>query len=88
MEKAKLARQLRREWENGIISHEEAYNVSDDKLIESYVSCPGCGSLYISKEKLNEIIKQSVNARKFIKLCTRTLKALNPELNCGEHDES
>jgi hypothetical protein len=88
MTKEDLAAALRRrlagenQWNKRIITDEEIALdwADDDKLVRSYIVCPGCGHDTITQEQLQDCIGKAVDAMHFLDL-TEELTSFT----CGGH---
>lgn len=70
MKKADLATQLRqRQHELGQVSPELIERLDDDQIIDSYITCSGCGNLEVSPDKLDVAIFLAHDADGFFNIC-------------------
>lgn len=63
-----LAKELRkRQLERGFVKKELINNISDEKIIDCYITCSCCGLKAVqSKAELNKIILESKNVEDFL----------------------
>ncbi len=67
MKKYELANQLRQRQHNGETAAIDT--LSDDEIINSYVTCPRCGTREIGEEELRRAVMYATDADRFIKAC-------------------
>jgi hypothetical protein len=67
MKKADLANDLRsRQLANGYVSAKLLANITDDQLIDSYITCSGCGKRAISPSDLPSTITAATSTDDFL----------------------
>lgn len=71
MEKIRLAQELRnRQIELGVINLETISKLTDNEIIESYITCSSCHRKQIhTEEEINKVIQISRNVVDFLKIC-------------------
>ena len=72
MEKFILARELRqRQYAKGIVPESVINALSDDEIIDSYITCPACGAKDVPAHELRTVIALATDANSFFDLCDR-----------------
>ena len=67
MDKHQLAQELRhRQYANGLVAKKYIDALSDDDIIESYITCAGCGAKLVPLDDLDLLIKRARSAEQFI----------------------
>jgi hypothetical protein len=70
MDKQQLARELRqRQREQGFLTPEIIDAVSDDQIIDSYITCSHCGTKQVNQQELRDIISIAETVEHFFALC-------------------
>jgi hypothetical protein len=70
MDKARLAQALRqRQYTQGYIPRRMIDAVSDDDIIDSYITCSCCGEKQVTPQELETVIEQASDAYHFLTLC-------------------
>lgn len=70
MNKRVLAQQFReRQYAHGEVSREVIDSVSDDSIIEAYITCSCCGEKLVSPEELTTAIAQATDCIHFFEIC-------------------
>ncbi len=70
MLKERLASELRgRQYNYGEVSRELVDSLTDDQIIDSYITCSCCGEKQVDTVQLPQIIVSVNNAMQFIELC-------------------
>ena len=69
MNKAHLATELRqRQYAKGLVPRRTIDDLSDDEIIDSYVTCSGCGRKMVTPQALREIILEAESTLEFLDL--------------------
>ncbi len=69
MDKAHLATELRhRQYVKGLTPRHTLNGLSDDEIIDSYVTCSGCGRKMVTPQALREIILEASTVLEFLDL--------------------
>jgi hypothetical protein len=72
MKASKLAQELReRQYAQGIVPRELIDMLPDDAIIDSYITCSGCGQKQVNEAQLPIAIKKARNADHFIQIINR-----------------
>jgi hypothetical protein len=67
MDKHQLAQELRqRQYARGLVKKKYIDALSDNDIIDSYITCSGCGAKFVPLDDLDLIIKQARSAEQFI----------------------
>ena len=70
MDKAQLAQALRqRQYTQGYLPRRMIDAVSDDDIIDSYITCSCCGEKQVTLQELETVIEQASDAYHFLTLC-------------------
>ncbi|MGH2510468.1 MAG: hypothetical protein ACRDHZ_24090 [Ktedonobacteraceae bacterium] len=70
MEKHQLAQELRqRQYDKGLIARWMIDAVSDDDMIDSYITCPGCHEKQVDSQHLAAAIDLAQDANQFFDFC-------------------
>jgi hypothetical protein len=70
MDKAQLAQALRqRQYTYGYIPRRMIDAVSDEDIIDSYITCSCCGEKQVTPQELETAIEQASDAYHFLTLC-------------------
>jgi hypothetical protein len=76
MDKAQLAQALRqRQYAHGYISRRMIDAVSDEDIIDSYITCSCCGEKQVTPQELETAIEQASDAYHFLMLCDEKARA-------------
>ncbi len=76
MEKHQLAQALRqRQYAKGLLPRRMIDAVSDDDIIDSYITCSCCGEKQVTPQELEEVIAQAVDGDHFFQLCDEKARA-------------
>jgi len=69
MQKKQLAQELRqRQYKLGQVSRQQIDAVADDDIIESYITCSGCGARLVDDTQLRMAIHTAQDAAHFLRL--------------------
>jgi hypothetical protein len=72
MKKITLAQELRqRQLAQGIVSESIINELSDDEIIDAYITCSGCGEKQVPARELGTVIALATDANHFFELCDR-----------------
>jgi hypothetical protein len=72
MSKHQLALELRqRQYAKGMVPKHMIDALSDEDIIDSYVTCSGCGKKQVTDVQKETAIWQATNAEEFFALCDR-----------------
>ena len=75
MKASELAQQLRElQYAKGMIPREFIDALPDDAIIDSYITCSGCGAKQVTEAQLPIAIKQAKDAEHFIEIVDRLSK--------------
>ena len=67
MDKHQLAQELRqRQYARSLVEKKYIDALSDDDIIDSYITCSGCGAKLVPLDDLDLIIKRARSAEQFI----------------------
>lgn len=67
MDKHQLAQDLRkRQYAQGLVKKKYIDVLSDNDIIDSYITCSSCGAKFVPLDDLDLIIKQARSAEQFI----------------------
>jgi hypothetical protein len=67
MENHQLAQEIRqRQYAHGLIKKEYIDALSDYDIIDSYITCSGCGAKFVPLDDLDLIIERARSAEQFI----------------------
>jgi hypothetical protein len=70
MEKHQLANELRqRQYTLGRVERRLIDALTDDEMIDNYITCSGCGEKQVEGEGLEQAIAAATNAEHFFALC-------------------
>jgi hypothetical protein len=70
MTRQQLARELREcQFEYGAVPGNVLYLLTDDQIIESYVTCSCCGERLVSDADLAAAIKNADDSEDFLEMC-------------------
>ncbi len=76
MEKYQLAQGLRqRQYERGLISPQIINIISDDDIINSYITCSCCGEKQVTSIELEAAIRQAFDTYHFLVICDERARA-------------
>lgn len=76
MDKQALAQQLRqRQYAHGYIPRHLIDTVSDEDIIESYITCSCCGEKQVTPQQLELAIEQARDASHFLAICDEQARA-------------
>lgn len=76
MDKHLLAQQLRqRQYTHGRLPRHLIDSVSDDDIIESYITCSCCGEKQVTPQQLEAAIAQAHDAYHFLTICDEHARA-------------
>ncbi len=80
MEKSVLAQELRqRQYTFGQVERRIIDALSDDDIIDSYITCSGCGEKQVDATQLEAAIKAASNAEEFFALCDQAATGHAPQ---------
>lgn len=80
MEKSILAQELRqRQYNFGQVERRIIDALSDDDIIDSYITCSGCGEKQVTATQLEAAIEAANNAEGFFALCDQAAGAHAPQ---------
>jgi hypothetical protein len=66
----RLAEELRqRQYAKGLVDRRIIDEISDDDLIDSYITCPDCGGKQVNEKQLEAAIREARDAEDFFALC-------------------
>ncbi len=69
MDKHQLAQELRqRQYDKGLVPRRLIDSLSDDDIIDSYITCSGCQEKQVDSQKLETAIDLAQNANQFLHL--------------------
>ena len=75
MIKHELARQLRgRQHAYGLVEPATIDALSDDEIVDSYVTCSDCGAKQVEGRRLDAAIAGATDADDFFRICNRLAK--------------
>jgi hypothetical protein len=75
MEKYRLAQDLRkRQYKAGLIDRRIVEALSDDDIIDSYITCSCCGEKQVQEPQLTAVIARAANTDEFFDLCETVAK--------------
>jgi len=70
MTKRQLAQALRqRQYALGMVSREAIDSLSDDEIIDSYITCSRCGYKQVEGQELEAAIRRARNVEHFLDIC-------------------
>ena len=70
MEKNQLAQELRqRQYGAGLVERRLIDELSDDDIIDSYITCSQCGAKQVTERNLEIAIARAKSASHFLELC-------------------
>jgi len=76
MDKAQLAQGLRqRQYAQGYIPRSTIDTVSDEDIIDSYITCSCCGEKQVTPQELETVIEQASDTYHFLTLCDEKARA-------------
>ena len=76
MLKEELARELRqRQYDYEAVDKELIDSLTDDQIVDSYITCSCCGEKQVDSEQLLQIIERARIADDFLALCGLIAKA-------------
>ncbi len=85
MLKANLAGELRqRQYKLGQVSKELVDSLTDDQIIDSYITCSCCGKKQVDEVQLPQIITVVKNADQFFAVCNAMAKSKSMVVSCVE----
>ena len=72
MQKHELANQLRqRQYAYGMVERRIVDSLSDDDIIDSYVTCSCCGEKQVEGARLQSVIMAAKDSDSFLDLCSQ-----------------
>lgn len=70
MEKHQLAQELRqRQYRLDLVEKHLIDGLSDDEIIDSYITCSDCGEKQVTRQELKIIIRLATSTRQFFDFC-------------------
>lgn len=85
MLKINLADDLRqRQYKRGLVSKELVDSLTNDQIIDSYITCSCCGEKQVGINQLPQIIGIAKNAEQFFAICDAMAKSKSHLVNCVE----
>ena len=70
MDKHQLAQELRqRQYKSGLVARWMIDALADDDIIDSYITCSGCGEKQVDAQHLAIAIDHAQDANQFLHLC-------------------
>ncbi len=67
MDNHQLAKALRqRQYARGLVAKKDIDALSDHEIIDSYITCSGCGAKFVPLDDLDLLIKRARSAEQFI----------------------
>jgi hypothetical protein len=76
MDKQTLAQQLReRQYACGYIPRHFVDAISDEEIIDSYITCSCCGEKQVSPEQQGTAIEQARDTNHFLEICNEQARA-------------
>ena len=85
MLKVNLADELRqRQYKLGQVSRELVNLLTDDQIIDSYITCSCCGEKQVDVNQLPQVIAVVKNAYQFIEVCNAMAKPKSTVVSCIE----
>jgi hypothetical protein len=85
MLKANLANELRqRQYKLGKVSRELVDFLTDDQIIDSYITCSCCGEKQVDTNQLPRIIEDAEDIDQFFAACDAIAKSKSNVNNCIE----
>jgi len=76
MEKHQLAQELRqRQYGAGLVERRLVDALSDDDIIDSYITCSHCGAKQVTARNLEIAIERAQSASHFLELCDQLADA-------------
>lgn len=70
MDKHQLAQELRqRQYKRGLVERWMIDALADDDIIDSYITCSGCGEKQVDTQNLALAIDRAQDANQFLQLC-------------------
>lgn len=85
MDKHQLAMQLRqRQYDKGIIEKRIIDALSDNEIIDAYITCSHCGEKKVSEQDLETAINIAQNANQFFQRCDGFADVRHKEKHSGE----
>jgi hypothetical protein len=70
MQKHELATQLRhRQYNYGQVDRSTIDALSDDDIIDSYITCSCCGKIQVNEQQLQSAIEIATDADSFFQIC-------------------
>ncbi|SRR6266567_1756240 len=85
MDKHKLAHELRRrQYDVGLVDRHIIDSLSDDDIIDSYITCSCCGEKQVNAQNLERAIHLAENAIQFIDICNEFAEARYKERHLRE----
>lgn len=76
MEKHQLAQELRqRQYGAGLVERRLVDTLSDDDIIDSYITCSQCGAKQVTERNLEIAIARAQSASHFLELCDQLADA-------------
>lgn len=76
MKKHLLAKELRqRQYQTGIVPKHIIDTISDDDIISAYITCSGCGEVWVNEQNLKTAIKLAQNVNQFFAFCDKFAEA-------------
>ena len=83
MDKRQLARELRRRQYNyGLLEKRLIDAISDDQIIDCYITCPCCGEKAVNAQQLVTALEHAQSAEQFFQFCDGFAGA-RPHMNQG-----
>lgn len=70
MLKSELAQQLReRQYQQKLVAQAQIDALTDDQMIDAYITCSHCGKKQVSDQQLPMLIARAQDANHFLQLC-------------------
>lgn len=89
MDKHQLAQELRqRQYNLGIVERWMIDSLSDDDIIDSYITCSDCGRKQVTGQKLDTAIHSANDAYQFFQLCDDFAEEQYKESHAGVQKDS
>jgi hypothetical protein len=78
MRKNELAQELRkRQYQQKLVARHLVDALTDDQIIDAYITCSGCGEKEVSEEQLPGLIARAKDADSFFALCEQTHRRMH-----------
>jgi hypothetical protein len=72
MLKHELAQELReRQYKKKLVAKALVDALTDEEMIDSYITCSGCGAKQVTEQQLPNLIARAKDANEFFQLCDR-----------------